>query len=88
MKFLWHHALWLMLALPVLAGGYVARQRGRKRPGARYPTFSLVREATTRASLLKPHVPPMLFLAGVGALIVSISRPARPIFQLSATRSA
>lgn len=76
MKFLWHHALWLLLALPVLAGGYLARLRRRTLPGARYPTFSLVREATTRASLLKPHVPPMMFLAGLGALILSVSRPA------------
>ena len=76
MKFLWHHALWLLLALPVLAGGYLLRLRRRVNPGVRYPTFMLVREASTPAALLKPHVPPLVFLTGLAALILSIARPA------------
>lgn len=75
MKFLWHHALWLMLALPVLAGGYLARLRRRELPGVSYSTFGLVREAATPVSLIRPHVPPLVFLAGFAALILSIARP-------------
>ena len=72
MTFLWHHALWLLLALPALAGAYLAWLRRRMKSAVSYPSFALVREAMTPAARLRPHLPPILFFAGFAALLVSV----------------
>jgi Ca-activated chloride channel family protein len=75
-RFLWHDALWLLLALPALAGAYLVGLRRRIAVGVRYPAFTLVTQAMTCASRMKPHVPPLVFLTGVGAMLVAVARPA------------
>jgi Ca-activated chloride channel family protein len=74
-EFLWHHALWLLLALPAFAGAYLAWLRRRMKSAARYPSFALVNEAMTPASRLRPHVPPLLLFGGLAALLLAVSRP-------------
>jgi Ca-activated chloride channel family protein len=73
--FLWHHALWLLLALPVLAGGYVAWVRRRMKSGTRFAAFGTVCEALTPARRLRPHLPPLVFFLGVAALLAAVARP-------------
>ena len=75
MKFLWHHALWLMLALPVLAGAYLAWLRRRMKAAVRYPAFGAMRDAMTPAARLRPHLPPIFFLAGFAVLLLAVARP-------------
>src|SRR5215207_5250265 len=75
MKFLWNHALWLLLALPVLAGAYFAWLRRRMKSAVRYPAFGIMREAVTPAARLRPHLPPIFFLAGFAVLLLSVARP-------------
>ena len=85
MTFLWPDALWLLLALPALAGLYVVLLRRRK--GAlQYPSLSLAREAMGAAQYIRRHVPPLLFLVAVTVFIVAIARPASVINMPSAQR--
>ena len=73
--FLWHHALWLLLALPVLAGAYLLLLRRRHRHALRYASFALVREAMGRSTALRMHAAAMLLAAALIALILAIARP-------------
>ena len=75
MIFRWQHALWLLLALPVLAGTYIALLRRRNKSALRYASFALVREAIGRTAQLRPHIPAALFLIGLSTLLLAIARP-------------
>src|SRR5688572_23793704 len=75
MKFVWHHALWLLLALPLLAGAYLAWLRRRMKAAVRYPAFPVMRQSMTPAARFRPHVPPVLFLAGFAAMVLAVARP-------------
>ena len=75
MKFLWHHALWLLLLLPVLAGGYLAWLRRRMKAALRYPAFASVHDAMTPFARMRPHLPPIVCFAGVAVLLLAVARP-------------
>src|SRR5688572_22467457 len=64
-----------MLALPALAGVYLAWLRRRMKSAVRYPAFGIVNQAMTPAARLRPHIPPLLFFLGFAALLVSVARP-------------
>jgi Ca-activated chloride channel homolog len=74
MLFLWHHALWLLIALPMLAGLYVALARRRKNT-LRYVGLGLPGEPATPRARVQRHVPAALLFAGVSALLVAFARP-------------
>jgi Ca-activated chloride channel homolog len=74
MLFLWHHALWLLIALPMLAGTYVALARRRGRV-VRYVGLGLPGEPPTAKARLKRHVPAALLFAGVSVLLLAFARP-------------
>ena len=76
MELLWQDALWLLLALPMLAGAYLAWLRRTNRAAVRYTSARLVREAMTRADYWRPHVPPLVFFAGIALLLLAVARPA------------
>lgn len=72
---LWPGMLWLLAAVPLLVVAYYRLLARRRRALARLPGLShLSAPGTTGARLLR-HVPPLLFLAGLTALIVAVSRP-------------
>src|SRR5688572_23186140 len=75
MLLLWHHALWLLLALPALVGAYFVWIRRRNEQALRYAGFKLLREALGSTQHFRQHVPPLLLLLGVTALLLSIARP-------------
>jgi Ca-activated chloride channel family protein len=75
MTFLWRDALWLLLAAPVLMAAY-ALALGRRKHAVRYSSLALMREAMTPAQSLRRHVPPLLLLLGLVAILVAVSRPA------------
>jgi Ca-activated chloride channel family protein len=75
MSFEWPEALWLLLALPLLAGGYVLLLRRRKRAAVRYTSIGLIRAAIGPGQRFRRHVPPLLFLLALAALIVAAARP-------------
>lgn len=75
MTFLWREALWLLLAVPALIGLYLFVLRRRK-AAVRIPSLALVREAATPAQQIKRHLPPVLFLLALVAMLMAVSRPA------------
>jgi Ca-activated chloride channel family protein len=76
MTFLWPHALWLLLALPVLPGIYLLLLRRRNRAALRYANLRLLREAIGSLHWTQAHAPPLLFLLGFVVLMLSAARPA------------
>src|SRR4030095_1637524 len=74
--FLWAHALWLMLLVPVLVGAYAALSRRRNSEYLRYTALGLVREVLAASQWIRRQGPPLLFLAGLIALLLAVARPA------------
>jgi Ca-activated chloride channel family protein len=73
MTFIWPSMLWLLIILPLFVLLYVGLQQRRRRLVAKYG--SLVQATGSRAVGYRRHVPPLLFLTGLGILIVSLARP-------------
>lgn len=75
MQFLWPQFLWLLLALPLLVGLYVLLLRRKKKLSVRYASLSIVKEAMGTGSQVKRHIPPILFLLAITALLLAAARP-------------
>ena len=75
MTFLWPEFLWLLLALPVLVLAYLWLLRRKKKIVLRYASLSIVREAMGQGQSFRRHVPPVLFLLSLAAMLVASSRP-------------
>jgi Ca-activated chloride channel homolog len=76
MKFLWPHLLWLLVMVPGLVAAYLYVLRRRKKAVVRYASLAMIRDALGPAQTLRRHVPPILFLLALIAMIVAIARPA------------
>jgi Ca-activated chloride channel family protein len=76
MTFLWPDMLWLLLIVPALVAGYVFLLRRKKEAALRYASLSMVKEAMGTAQRFRRHIPPLLFLIALMAMIVAIARPA------------
>lgn len=75
MIFIWHHALWLLLALPVLAGAYLLLRRRHKREAAlRFAAFRPRADETRATVRMLAHVPALLLLAAAGLSLIRIER--------------
>jgi len=75
MTFFWPAALWFLLALPALVAGYAFLLRRRKVSTLRMSNLAMVREAMGKPDHRR-HVPPILLLVSIAALIVATARPA------------
>ena len=75
MTFAWPTALIGLGLLPVLVGFYLWIQRQRRRYAVRFTNLTLLREVVGRSPGLWRHLPPVLFLFGMAALLVSLARP-------------
>ena len=73
--FLWPEFLWLLLALPLLVAVYVWLLRRKKKMALQYASLSIVREAMGRGQSFRRHIPPLLFLLSIAAMLVAASRP-------------
>ncbi|APW38816.1 ABC transporter ATP-binding protein [Rhodoferax koreense] len=73
--FLWPSLLWLLLVLPLLVLLYVWLLRRKKKMALRYASLSIVREAMGRGQSFRRHVPPVLFLLAIAAMLVAAARP-------------
>jgi Ca-activated chloride channel family protein len=74
-NFLWPEALWLMAFLPLLLGLYVLILRRKRKAAVRYANLGMVKEAMGAGSRLRRHVPPLLMLIAIAAMILAIARP-------------
>jgi Ca-activated chloride channel family protein len=75
MQFLWPQFLWLLLALPLLVGLYVLLLRRKKKMAVRYASLSIVKEAMGARQQMRRHIPPVLFLLSMAALLLAAARP-------------
>ena len=75
MTFLWPQFLWLLLALPLLILLYIWLLRRKKKNVLRYASLSIVREAMGKGQGIRRHIPPVLFLLSIAAMLVASSRP-------------
>ncbi len=74
MNFLWPQYLWLLLVVPVLVAAYVVLLR-RKKAAVRYADLSLVKSALSPTQRFRRHVPPLLFLLAIVAVLIAAARP-------------
>jgi Ca-activated chloride channel family protein len=76
MTFLWPEMLWLLLFVPALVAVYFFLLRRKKEAALRYASLSLVKEALGASQRFRRHIPPLLFLVALIAMITAIARPA------------
>lgn len=76
MTFLWPELLFALLLVPLLVAMYVWMQRRRKKLALRYASLSVVREAMEQGPGWRRHLPPLLFLLALTAMLVAMARPA------------
>lgn len=75
MTFLAPTMLYLLWVIPILLLAYILAQRRRQKYALRYASLSLVKEAMGRGPGIRRHIPPMLFIIGLTAMIVALARP-------------
>ena len=75
MKFLHPQILYFLLVAPALVAAYVALLRRNKPHVIRYASFGVIRAAMGPGQRLRRHVPPLLFLLSLVALIVACAGP-------------
>jgi Ca-activated chloride channel family protein len=75
MDFLWFDLLALLVLIPVLVAIYVWSLRRRRPAGVRYSSLALVRDAGPGSSRMRRHLPFVIFVAALGALIIALARP-------------
>ena len=75
MAFLWPVFLYLLVIIPLIIAAYIWMLRRRRRFTVRYSSLSLVREALTRQSRLRRHLPFALFVLALAGLLVALARP-------------
>src|SRR4051812_410937 len=85
MRFLWPELLWMLLAVPLLAGAYVYALRRKKKAAIRYASLLLVRDALGKRPGRRRHLPPALFLLSMTAALLALARPAATIILPSET---
>ena len=74
-SFLWPEFLWLLMLLPLLVLLYVWLLRRKKKIALRYASLSIVREAMGKGQSVRRHIPPLLFLMSLAAMLVASARP-------------
>lgn len=84
MKFLWPETLWLFLMVPGLVAAYVFLLRRKQRTALMYPSLTMVKEAMSAGQRFRRHIPPLLFLLALMAMIAAIGRPAAVVTLPSA----
>ena len=76
MTFLWPGMLWLLLAVPALVAVYTLLLRRKKKAALRYASLTMVKEAMGAGQRFRRHLPPLLLLLALAAMIVGVARPA------------
>jgi Ca-activated chloride channel family protein len=75
MNFLWPQFLWFLAALPLLVLLYIWLMRRKRKIALQYASLSIVKEAMSARQGIKRHIPPVLFLLALAAMVVSMARP-------------
>ena len=75
LTFMWPHFLWLLLAVPLLVAVYIWLLHRKKKVMLRYASLSIVKEAMGTSQSIRRHIPPLLFLVAIAAMLMAASRP-------------
>jgi Ca-activated chloride channel family protein len=75
MKFLWPEMLWLLLLVPALVAGYFYLLRRKRQAALKYANLGMVKEAMGAGQRFRRHIPPLLFLIAIIALLAAVARP-------------
>jgi Ca-activated chloride channel family protein len=75
LTFLWPQFLWLLLTLPLLVLLYLWLLRRRRHAALRFASLSIVREAMGPGPGWRRHVPPVLLLLALAAMLLAAARP-------------
>ena len=75
LTFMWPQFLWLLLAVPLLVAVYVWLLRRKKKVMLPYASLSIVKEAMGTGQSIRRHIPPVLFLLAITAMLLAASRP-------------
>lgn len=75
MSLLWPGALFLLILIPLIVAVYIWLLRRRQRFTIRYSSLSLMREAVSKQSWLRRHLPFILFLFALTSLVFALGRP-------------
>ena len=76
MTFLWPQLLWLLLGIPLAVAAYLYVLQRKKKAAVRYASLTMVRDALAAGHAMRRHVPPVLFLLALIAMVIAIARPA------------
>ncbi|MCC7100719.1 MAG: VWA domain-containing protein [Rubrivivax sp.] len=79
MSFYWPELLWSLLLLPLLVLLYLWLLARRKRGSVRLASLHIARQAAAKGPGWRRHLPPLLLLLAVAALLVATARPAAKI---------
>lgn len=75
MSFLWPTMLWSLLLVPLLVLLYLWLLKRRKKVALPYANLALVKEAMAKGVGWRRHVPPVLLLLAITAMLFATSRP-------------
>jgi Ca-activated chloride channel family protein len=75
LTFLWPRMLWLLAIVPILAGLYTWQERRRRGTATLYPALKIVGLAMKGGAGWRRHLPLVLLLLGLAALLAAVARP-------------
>lgn len=75
MTFQWPYLLLSLALIPILAGLYILAQRRRRAYAVRFTNLALLSDVVGRGPGMRRHIPPLLYLLGLTALLISLARP-------------
>lgn len=75
MTFVWPSLLWLMVLLPLLVALYFWLLKRKRKTTVRLASISVAKLALGQGPGWRRHVPPLLMLLALAALLLSVARP-------------
>jgi Ca-activated chloride channel homolog len=76
MTFLWPEMLLLLLIVPALVVAYFLILKRKKQAALKYASLTMVKEAMSAGQKFRRHIPPLLLIISLFAMILAIARPA------------
>jgi Ca-activated chloride channel homolog len=75
MSFVWPNALWLLALLPLLVALYFWVLRRKRKTTVRLASITVAKLAAGSGPGWRRHVPPLLLLSALAALLLAVARP-------------